>query len=36
MHNNAAYVYNGTKVFVEVLQLISYSSRKRKYLYFAH
>lgn len=36
MHNNAVYGYNGTKVIVELLQLISYSSRKRKYLYFAH
>lgn len=35
-HNNAVYGYNGTKVIVELLQLISYSSRKRKYLYFAH
>lgn len=36
MHNYVAYAYNGTKVFVDLLQLISYSNRKRKYLYFAN
>lgn len=36
MHNYGIVAYNGTEVFVELLQLISYSSRKRKYLYFAN